>query len=195
MKSLAYLRRTLALAGLTAGLFLTTGSLSAQDQQPQAGQGRQGRTPGQGRGNFDPAEMRQRMMERYREALEIKGDEEWKVISERIEKVQTAQRDASTGRSGFGGFGRGGRGGEDGGRRGGGGGAAALFGGTPNPDVEALQKAVDAKASSDELKAKMARLRESTKERQAKLEKAQDDLRKLLTVRQEATAILMGLLK
>ena len=60
----------------------------------------------QGRGNFDPEQMRQRMLERYKERLEVKSDDEWKIISERIEKVMTAQRDARMG--GFGGGRRGG---------------------------------------------------------------------------------------
>ena len=38
-------------------------------------------------------------------------------------------------------------------------------------------------------------VRESLKDREAKLTKAQDELRKVLSVRQEATAVLMGLLK
>src|SRR5882724_2948887 len=69
---------------------------------------------GQGRGNFDPAEFRQRMMDNYRERLEIKGDDEWKAIQPLIAKVMDARRDVALGAGGFG-FGRGG-----GGRRGGG---------------------------------------------------------------------------
>src|SRR5687768_10316220 len=42
---------------------------------------------GGGRGNFDPEQMRQRMMERYKEMLEVKTDDEWKVIEGRIQKV------------------------------------------------------------------------------------------------------------
>ena len=70
-----------------------------------------------------------------------------------------------------------------------------MFGGEPNPDAEALQKALDSKASADELKSKMAKLRDNLKDKETKLAKAQDELRKVLSVRQEATAVLMGLLK
>src|SRR5688572_15764411 len=91
------LKKALLLAALAGSLGFTT---SAQD--------------------FDPAQMRQRMMERVREQLEITNDDEWKIVSERAEKVMTARRDAG----GFGGggmmFGRGG--GPGGGRRGEGGG-------------------------------------------------------------------------
>jgi len=157
------------------------------------------KTPAQGRGNFDPEQMRQRMLERYKERLEVKSDDEWKIISERIEKVMTAQRDARGAFGGFGGGRRGGPGGGDnatadntnnGGRRNRGG-----FGGEPSPEAEALQKAIDDKASNDDLKAKLAKVRESQKEKEAKLAKAQDELRKVLSVRQEANAVLAGLLK
>src|SRR5439155_256917 len=147
------------------------------------------------------------MMERFKERLEVTGDDDWKIVQDRVEKLQQAQRDARIG--GFGG----GFGGGVGARRGGGGGGdaasadAAAGGGrranrggggpvaTENPDAQALQKALDSKASTDELKAKLAKLRETQKDNEAKLQKAQDDLRKVLTVRQEATAVLMGLLK
>src|SRR5438067_12392388 len=102
---------------------------------------------GQGRGNFDPAEFRQRMMDNYRERLEIKGDDEWKAIQPLIAKVMDARQDIGFG--GGRGFGRGG----GGGRRGGGngdaqpngnnqGGRRGLPGGEPSPEAGALQKAI-----------------------------------------------------
>lgn len=156
---------------------------------------------GQGRGNFDPEQMRQRMMERYRESLEIKSDDEWKAIEPRITKVMDARREVGfPGGFGRGGFGGGGRRGGDGAAGGGGGGGndggrARGFGPEPSPEAEALQKAIEAKASSDDIKAKLAKYRESRKTKEANLVKAQDDLRKVLTVRQEASAVLMGLLQ
>lgn len=180
------LNQMLAVAGVAVVLGLSNGNLRAQE--------------GQGRGNFDPEQFRQRMMDRYKERLEVKSDDEWKIISERIEKVSKAQREARIG--GFGG-------GRGGGRRGGpgGGGADAApaandaarnrggFGAEPNPDADALEKALEAKASSDDLKAKLAKLRDGQKEKEAKLAKAQDELRQVLSVRQEANAVLMGLLR
>jgi len=138
--------------------------------------------------------MRQRMMERYREALEVKSDDEWKVIQPRIQKVVEARAALGGGGGRFFGRGPGGRGGNDGpgggDRRGGRGGF-----GEPSPEAESLQTAIDAKASSDEIKAKLAKLREANKQREATLAQAQEDLRKVLSVRQEAEAVLMGLLK
>ena len=159
---------------------------------------------GQGRGNIDPAEFRQRMMDNYRERLEIKGDDEWKAIQPLIVKVTDARRDIGFG----GGFGRGG-----GGRRGGGGnndaqangnngnngnnqgGRRGFAGGEPSPEAEELQKAIDSNASKDELKAKLTKFREARKDKEAKLAKAQEDLKKVLSVKQEAAAVLNGLLQ
>ena len=179
------LNRILALAGVSAVLALGTGAGNAQENQNQNRPDRGDRGPGGGRGNFDPEQMRARMMERYREAFEVKDDAEWKLIEGRITKASDARRD-------MGGFGRmfggpGGRGGGPGGRGG--------FGGEPNPDAEALQKAIEAKASADEIKAKLAKYRESQKAKQATLEKAQAELRQVLSVKQEAQAVLMGLLQ
>lgn len=147
-------------------------------------------------GNFDPAQFRERQMERYRERIEVKSDEDWKKLEPLIGKVMDAQRDARMG-MGFGGFGgRGGRGGGDGG-----GGNANQSGnrnrggGQTSPEVTELQKALDAKAPTDEVKAKVAKLREARKAKEAALDKAQEELRKALSPRQEAGAVLAGLLK
>lgn len=181
------LNRILALAGVSAVLALGTGAGNAQENQNQNRPDRGGdRGDRGGRGNFDPEQMRVRMMERFREAFEVKDDAEWKLIEGRITKVNDARRDMSGFGRGFGG--PGGRGGGPGGGRGG-------FGGEPNPDAEALQKALEAKASADEIKAKLAKYRESQKTKQAALEKAQADLRQVLSVKQEAQAVLMGLLQ
>jgi len=153
---------------------------------------------GQGRGTFE--EFRQRRMDDYRERLEIKGDDEWKAIQPLIAKVMDARQDIGFG--GGRGFGRGG----GGGRRGGGntdaqangnnqGGRRGFPGGEPSPEAEELQKAIDSNASKDELKAKLTKFREARKEKEAKLAKAQEDLRKVLSVKQEAAAVLNGLLQ
>ena len=145
----------------------------------------------QGQGNFDPAAFRQRQLDNYRERLEVKSDDDWKKIEPLVGKVMDAQRAARTGLGGFGG----GRGG--GAAAGGAGGAAGgnRFGGAPSPEQEALQKALDDKAPADEVKAKLAKFRDSRKEKEAALDKAQEELRKALSPRQEAGAVLAGLLK
>lgn len=149
------------------------------------------------RGGFNPEEMRARMTERVRELLEVKNEDEWKLIQARIDKAQEAQREV---RSLNGDFrllfsrsGDQGGGGDQGGRSRGPGGSP--FGGTPNPDAEAFSKAVQNKAPTEELKQRMARVREARKNAEAKYDKAADDLRQVLTVRQEATLVAIGLLK
>jgi hypothetical protein len=184
-----HLGQTLALAGALFAFCATPQTSNAQNQ----------------RGNFDPEQMRQRMMERMREQFAVKDDAEWKLIEERLTKVMDAQR-ATRSFGGMGGFGGGRRGGGLGGPGGGGGGGdqggpgggrggRGGFGGEPNPDVEALQKAIDDKVPADQIKAKLAKVREDRKAADAKLEAAQDELKKVLSVRQEAVAVMAGLLK
>jgi len=174
--------RLWAVLGMAALLGLSAGSALAQ----QEGERRQ---RGGDRGNFDLAEFQKRMMERVREQLEVKSDDEWKVIEPRVTKVMEARRDASMG----GGFGRGGRGGPPGGGADQGGGRSP-FGGEPSAEADALKKAVDAKAPAEEIKAKLAKFREAKKAKEAVLAKAQDELKKVLSLRQEATAVMSGLL-
>jgi hypothetical protein len=188
------LSRTLSVAALGAAVVFSSLSVSAQDANgDNNGGGRRNRGGGQGGpgggGNWDPAQMRQRMMERMREQFDVKDDTEWKLISERIEKVNDARRETAGRGMGmmFGGGGRGG-GGQGGGGRGG-------MGGEPMPEQDALQKAVESNAPADEIKTKMAKYRDAMKAKEAKLVKAQDELKQVLSVKQEATAVLMGLLK
>jgi hypothetical protein len=153
--------------------------------------GRGGDRPG--RGNFDPNQFRQRMMDRMKETLGA-TDEEMKALAPRIEKVQTLQRDARGG-GGMGGmFGRGGRGGPGGG---GPGGTAAP---EPTTDVgktsQALSKVLENKeAKADDIKLALQAYRDARAKAEAALEQAQKELREVLTVRQEAQFVMMGLLK
>lgn len=189
MKSLS---RNLALAG--AALSLLTGTQLVLAQDAKAPDATAPAPTQRQRGNFDPAQFRQRMMDSLRERFEVKDDAEWMIISERIEKVFTLRREAG-----------GGFGGRGGGRPPGGDTAATGtdaaprqrggFRGDSSPEGEALQKAIEANASADVIKAKLTALRESRKAKEALLESAQEDLRKVLSAKQEAVAVLMGLLK
>ena len=128
-----------------------------------------------------------------RERLEVKDDTEWKALEPLIQKVMDARRDTMSG-LGRGMFGRGGRPGGDNGGDNGGGNRRGPFGGTPSPEADALDKAIEAKATNAELKAAVAKVQEARKAKQADLEKAQADLRKVLSTRQEAIATSSGLL-
>ena len=164
--------------------------------QARAQQG--GGAGGGGRGNFDPEQMRQRMMERYKEMLEIKSDDEWKVIEPRILKVSEARRQVASSGAGMRGMFGAAR------RPGGGGGAEAQtdgqndrrrnFGGQQSAAAQDLQKAIDSKASADTIKTKLAAYRAEQEAKHAELTKTQDELKKVLSVKQEAVAVLAGLL-
>jgi hypothetical protein len=175
----------LAIAGVAC--VASFGSNKASAQQDNGG----------GRRGFDPAraqEFQQRRMERIKEELEVK-DDEWTALQPLIQKVMDAQRAVLADR--MGGMFRGGRGGGDtngGGdnanrRRGGGGGF-----GEPSPEADALQKAIEGKASNSEMKAALAKYQESRKAKQTDLETAQTNLKKVLSVRQEAILTAQGLL-
>ncbi len=66
--------------------------------------------------------------------------------------------------------------------------------GAPLPEANELRKAIESNASNDDLKAAVDKLVEARSQRRTALEGAQADLRKLLSVRQEAIAYSMGLL-
>jgi uncharacterized membrane protein len=188
----------------TGWLLADSANLNAQDQPPP--------------GNFDPQQMRQRMSERMREQFGITDESEWKLIFERINKVMEARR-AAGGFGGPGGFGGGmmrppgGPGGppggnsqEQGGPPPGGPGGPGGFGSSPggpggpfgmrpsSPEVEALRKAIESKASNEELKARIADVKAARVKNQAALAKAQEELKQVMSLQQEAVATSMGLL-
>jgi hypothetical protein len=182
------------------GLFFVGQALS-QDAAPEDNGG--GRRGARGnRGNFDPEQMRQRMAERMKTTLGA-TDEEWKVIQPKLEKVQTLSRQTRGGMGMRGGR-MGGRQGAQGGRRArgrqdgqGGDGAAA-----PAREQTEVQKAaaglrevLDNKdAGADEVKTALKKYRSARDKAKEELTKAQDELKEVLTVRQEAQLVTMGLL-
>lgn len=80
-----------------------------------------------------------------------------------------------------------------GGARSGGGGIPGIFG-QPSAEFTALRQALQSDAPPAQLKTLAARLQNVRKEELAKLVKAQEELRALLRVRQEAIATMAGLL-
>lgn len=136
-----------------------------------------------GRGNFDPAQMQ----ERLREQFGVTDDAEWALISERLTKLSEIRRTAG------GGMGRGGPGGPGGGP-GGPGGPGGRGGPSGNPEQDSLRAAITDKLPDAEVKSRLERLREVRKQNEAKVAKAQEELRAVLSVRQEAVAVMFGLL-
>jgi hypothetical protein len=107
----------------------------------------------------------------YRQVLEVTSDAEWKVMRPTIVDVAAAWY-------------------------------AAFGGGSIKPpkgaEAEEVRKALAARASPVELTEKLQKLRAASTEAKSgntKLKKAQDKLRKMLSVRQEAIAVLTGLLQ
>jgi hypothetical protein len=149
------------------------------------------------RGNFNPEEMQARMTAALKEQFGVTSDDEWNLIQERINKVNELRRTTMMSGMGlrgimsaFGGPGAGGPGGGNNAQNP----NRNRFGRMSNPEADALQTAVTDKAPDAEIKARLERLREVRKTNEATLAKAQEDLRAVLTVRQEAVAVLVGLL-
>jgi hypothetical protein len=132
------------------------------------------------------------MMDQIRKNLSVTNDEEWSAIQPLVQKVMDTRREAND----IGGMGMRGPGGGPGGpgngpgRPGGWGG----FGPQASEEQKALQKALDANSPVPQIKDALAKYRAARKDKQAKLEAAQANLKSVLTVEQEAQAVLMGLL-
>jgi hypothetical protein len=126
--------------------------------------------------------MRQRTLDQDRLSLAITNDDEWAVIQPLIQKVMDAQQ-ALGNAGGMGGRGnRGGRGGPGG------------FGAQASEEQLSLQQALANNAPLAQIKDLLAKYRAARKVKQDGLEAAQANLKKFLPVRQEAEAVLLGLL-
>ncbi|UCD50683.1 MAG: hypothetical protein JSW27_24570 [Phycisphaerales bacterium] len=166
--------------------------------QPPRGQGGQ-------RGPFEPERMRQMMEERLKEQLGT-TDAEWQVIGPRLTKVMNLSRETQMGGGMARMFMRGRRG--QGGPMGGPPQGAAQEGerrGRRGPfgmEETAVSKASDAlqttlenaSASPEEIKAKLTALRTAKEKARQELATAQKELREVLSLRQEAQLVLMGML-
>ena len=141
------------------------------------------------RGRMNPEQMRQRMLARMKENLSA-TDAEWKVLGPRLEKVQTLSFQVR-------------------GRRG----MAGMFGrraprrGTPERPAatrkptaveQALQELrttlEDEAAKPAQITKNLTALRKAREKVKQELATAQDELREILSVRQEAQLVLMGTL-
>jgi hypothetical protein len=191
---------TITSAALSASFLLSAPLLNAQDATTttpaatatpaQSGSG----APGGG----TVQDIMQRILERrdagIKTALKV-SDDEWAVIQPLLDKEEQAQfAYMMTGNYGFG---------IGGGRRGGNGGAGGAGGAGPggnpmfqgSPEVQALNDAAQSDATSnDDLKTKMAAVRDARKKAEDDLAAARANLQKVLTLRQEAVLLSMGVL-
>jgi len=196
-------------AALSASLLLNSPSMKAQAPAPApattsgstapAAGGNGGGGNGGGRGQYFANMIK----------TQLKAtDDEWAVIQPLLQKVQDLQR-AARGGGGFGG-GPGGQGGFGRQRGGGQGGNGGNGGGnnpppTPDPNAPVVPGQAEATAlrtalasdstSNDDIKAKLAALRDARKKTAADLAAARADLQKVLTLRQEAVLVNMGVLE
>jgi len=190
MKISENLKRVLGIALVVA--LIVSFAYAAEDQAGQRGQrGQRGGQMGQmgQRGGFDRAAMQERMMEMMKERLGA-TDEEWTVIEPRLQEVmELSQNTGGRGRGMMGMMGRG---------RGNRGGQQAAEESTDPIQVAAqeLQETLDKEApTSAEIKAKLAALRGAREKNKQKLVVAQQKLKEVLSVKQEAMLVMMGTLE
>lgn len=161
-----------------------------QRQRPAAGQRERGGGPRE-RGGFDRARMQERMVEMMKERLGG-TDEEWTVIKPRLEKVMKLSQNGSGMMRGMGGRrGRRGRGGRDGQNQ-------ATEAPTEPVQIASaeLQKTLDKEApTTAEIKAKLAALRGAREKNKQELVIAQQKLKEVLSVKQEAVLVMMSMLE
>lgn len=199
-------RRVLPASVLAGLLLIPMGALSQEAQESQ-GQGRR-------RGGFDPAQMRERMLNNLKEQLWA-SDDQWDVLGPKIEKVMTAQRELRGAGEGLGGFGGPGmpQGGPPNGSANGGPPSADTPPGAPptgaggrqaesqtlskiaqaQRDLRAVLESAD--SSEADIAKKLAVYRKLRERARADLEAAQKDMKSLLTERQEAVLVNAGLLE
>jgi len=122
------------------------------------------------RSQVSPASSAAKSVDEYRKRLEVNADDEWRVLKPLIENVLAARQAA--------------------------GGTATMRSGV---EAEALREALATHATTAVLKAHLEGLRaragEAAVTKDARLEAEERRLRGVLTVRQEATAVLLGLLQ
>ncbi len=131
-------------------------------------------------------------MTALRTQFDVSDDAEWKLIQDRIMAVSELRRAGGGGFGGMMGMRGGPGGGAPGGQGGPGGGRGGRGGGSP--ESESLRQAIQDKLPEAEIKSRLVRLRESRKTNEEKLQRAQEELRAVLNVRQEAVAVMAGLL-
>ena len=179
---------------LTVSLLLASQSLSQQQQQRQRGQGR-GAQNAQGQRQrpqgmqFDPQQMRRMMQQRMQQQLGA-TDAEWKVLGPHVMKISELNQQLSgMGRGRM--FGAGRRGGPQGDRP-----------GAPDQEPAELEKASEqlttllenTSATEEQIQKQIAVLRTAKEKAKKELIAEQQELKKKVTVRQEAQLVLMGLL-
>jgi hypothetical protein len=126
----------------------------------------------------DQAGPNSRTMTRLRERMEIKDDAEWQVIYERIARVEESKRGLNlnlrpTPNQNA---------------------EKSRRGNSATPERDSLREAVNDKLPDAEVKSRLAQAHRVYLQREQALALAQADLRAVLTIQQEAVAVLFGIL-
>lgn len=129
-----------------------------------------------------PADVQARSLERLREKLDVPDETEWTLIAERVAKIEEIRRTLWTSAANI-------RGAAPGGDKSKRNGASSA-----NPERDALRAAVSDNLPDAEIKSRLARAHDIHRQNEAKLAKAQAELRAILSIRQEAVAVMAGLL-
>jgi len=169
--------KSLSLSVVTAVFASVTVDVSAQERDRNRDRGNRER--GGERGQWDRSQIMERIMDRYRENLGF-SVAEWKVVQPKVQAVMDNRISGASGMMSMFGGSRRGRGGDSSAEK------------TPTSELRDLLEKDD--ASKGDIKVKLAAYRKDRKAREVKLKKAQEDLRQLLTIKQEAQAVLAGLL-
>ena len=170
------MKKIMMLMGVVALMqFCLAGAQEATTPREGGNRGARQQRGGQ---QFNPQQMQERYMNRVKESLGV-NDEEWKVLKPKVEKVRTAQM--NTQRMGMG-------------RR-----TGERAGTELSPIQKASQELQTVLAKKDssakDISAKLTALREAKKKSETELAEARKALKELLTQRQEAQLVMMGLLE
>lgn len=158
------LKRAAALAGLDSKIKPQADLPPARNQKPH---------------DDSAGAPHRRALDRLRDRMEVGDEDEWRLIAERILRVDAARRSVWAPPSG-GPFSPEKTKGEAG----------------KNAEAErnALRSALSERLPDAELALRLARARETNRQNETRLAQAQSDLRAILSVRQEAVAVMAGLL-
>ncbi|MBN1517804.1 hypothetical protein JXA32_14665 [Candidatus Sumerlaeota bacterium] len=173
-------RKYLTVTGVMVLLLAAVAYLPAQDTGGRQRGGPEGGGPGGGGRGGD---FRARMMERQKEELNV-TDEEWQVIEPLLTKVSEKQQSLRMAQ--FRGMM---------GRRGGQGGGPWDDQEMPAAVTELQTLLEQENPSADEIKAKLAAYREWRTQLEDDLNAAREELKKVLTLKQEAQMVMMGVLE
>jgi hypothetical protein len=135
-----------------------------------------------GRTKANPADAQARVLDRLREKLDVTDDTEWALIVERMTTIDEIRRTLWTSSSSS----RGPLPGTEKNKR--------KSGSSGNPERDALRSAVSDNLPDAEIKSRLARAHEIHRRNEARLAQAQANLRAILSIRQEAVAVMAGIL-